>query len=88
MAERSAPMTDAGPTIAAENPLAVAGYLTEGEAAAQLGVAARTLRLWRQQRQGPPFLRLGQRILYRREAITEWLRSMESDRRGAKTRRA
>lgn len=48
-------------------------------AAKLLGIAPRTLEVWRRAGHGPPFVRLGPRaIRYRHEAIEDWLRSRES----------
>lgn len=55
----------------------LANYLSESELAAELGVTVRSVQLWRQKRQGPPWTKLGQRVFYRRSAFTEWLLSRE-----------
>lgn len=55
----------------------LAAYMTEAQAATALSVTTRSLRAWRQKRQGPPWLRIGQTIYYRRSALTDWLRSIE-----------
>lgn len=52
---------------------------TEAELAEQAGVSTRTIKRWRDQRKGPPFIRMGRRILYRREAVTEWLLANEQE---------
>jgi hypothetical protein len=54
-------------------------YITEPEAAAQLGVDKRTLRKWRRANQGPPgYQRIGVKYFYRIQAIEQWLRSREA----------
>jgi hypothetical protein len=56
-----------------------ADLLTEGEAARELGRCARTLKRWRDLREGPPFIRVGRQILYRRDAVRAWLLSHEQN---------
>lgn len=46
-------------------PTAVPGLLRERELAARWGASPRTLQRWRAEKFGPPFLRIGGRILYR-----------------------
>jgi len=53
--------------------------LTEAELAEEIRRSVRTLQLWRAQRTGPPFIRLGKEVLYRREAVCEWLKSLEQE---------
>ena len=47
--------------------------LTEGDAAARLGLKVATLRAWRHQRRGPAFVRLGRAIRYLTTDIDEFL---------------
>lgn len=51
--------------------------LSEEDLARELGLTARTLRRWRALREGPPWLRVGRQIFYRREAVLGWLRGRE-----------
>jgi hypothetical protein len=57
----------------------LAGYLTEQELAAQLGVTVRTLQRWRSHRIGPPPTTdiPGRSVLYRCDGFAEWLLSHE-----------
>ena len=55
----------------------LADVLTEDEAARELGRCPRTLKRWRDLREGPPFIRIGRQVLYRREAVRDWLVSRE-----------
>lgn len=48
------------------------GWLSQPELAAELFVSVPTLR-----RLGIPYVRMGNRILYRREAVREWLLTQE-----------
>lgn len=53
------------------------GLVSEAEAAAE---AKETLRTWqrrRQQRIGPPFIKIGVHCYYRRDAIREWILAQE-----------
>lgn len=47
--------------------------LTVREAAALLSIPKGTLDLWRQEKKGPPFYRMGGRIRYKREDLEAWL---------------
>jgi predicted DNA-binding transcriptional regulator AlpA len=46
--------------------------LVEVHAADLLGLSSRTLQSWRSKREGPPFIRVGRAIRYRRQALLEW----------------
>ena len=67
--------------------------LSTGEAAAYLGMAEQTLRLWRTQRKGPAFVRVGRLIRYKPDALDTWAARHTSDpeappkRRGVNRRR-
>jgi hypothetical protein len=52
-------------------------YLTKAELAAQLNRSIRSMDRWALTGDGPPFVRIGRRSLYRRAAVIEWLRSLE-----------
>lgn len=56
----------------------LAGWLTRAEVAEQFGIKVDTLRRWDSKRIGPPFVKLGARVLYRREAVRDWLREQEA----------
>lgn len=43
------------------------------EAAPIVGVSAQTLHDWRQADKGPPYLRVGRKIVYLREDLDAWL---------------
>ena len=53
------------------------GYLTPAQLAEQLGVSLRTLSRWHAQRIGPKRVTNGRLILYRADAVREWLDSRE-----------
>ena len=50
------------------------GYKTESEKAAEYGKSVRTMQLWRQKRIGPPFVKLGNTVLYPDSEDEKWLR--------------
>lgn len=52
-------------------------YCTPTELAERLAVSRGTLANWRVRGSGPPFIRVGRRIRYRREAVDEWLARRE-----------
>ena len=51
--------------------------IPETEFAEARGVHVRTIQRERARREGPPFIKLGRRIFYRREAIEAWLLAQE-----------
>jgi excisionase family DNA binding protein len=54
--------------------------LTTQQAAALLQLSPRTLRRWRVEGKGPPFIRLGsRRVRYRREAVMDWAQRQEQE---------
>lgn len=57
----------------------LAGYLTEAQLAAELGVGFRTVQRWRIEKIGPPVTFIGQSRdpHYRIAAVREWLLSRE-----------
>ena len=60
-----------------QNPI-LGDYLSEDEAARELGYRhKRTLWRWRSQGNGPPYVRVGQRVMYRRSSIATWLADRE-----------
>jgi predicted DNA-binding transcriptional regulator AlpA len=63
-------------------------YIEPGPLASELGVSGRTLHRWYTERNGPPRVQIGRKILYRRQAVREWLRSREEAQPRAKQRSA
>ncbi len=55
----------------------LAEYMTPTQCAAELGIDKRTLERWHRLRQAPPRTKVGKRVLYRRAAVADWLRSCE-----------
>lgn len=52
-------------------------YLDRAEAARLLGVDKRTMARWYAQGEGPPRIKLGSRVLYSKNSLENWLRSLE-----------
>ena len=57
--------------------MTIADLIAEADYAAQRGVSLRTVQRERAQRIGPPFIKLGRKIFYRKEAIEAWLLAQE-----------
>lgn len=55
----------------------LADWMTRAELAADLHVSIDTLARWETRRIGPPLVRVGRRVLYRREGVRDWLRKQE-----------
>jgi excisionase family DNA binding protein len=51
--------------------------MTPDEVAGFVRTSERTLRRWRAEGVGPPFVKLGRVIRYRRSALEAWLRAKE-----------
>ena len=50
-------------------------YLTRDELAQNLNRHPRTIKRWNLQRKGPPYIRIGNAILYKRSDVATWLES-------------
>ena len=55
------------------------GLLTEEEVAAAFKRDVRTLRNWRSARTGPPFVKIGRDVFYRRDAVSEFIARGETE---------
>ena len=49
------------------------GWLDRAELARQLALSVDTLQRWETRRVGPPCVRVGRKVLYRKEAVRDWL---------------
>ena len=58
-------------------------FFTEEDFASLAGIKASTAEAWRKRGKGPRFVRLGNRVLYPRDAVLEHLRSLERTRTGS-----
>lgn len=56
-----------------ETTLATQERLSRDEAAEYLGVSPRTLDRWHESRIGPPRIKIGRIIMYRRAALEQWI---------------
>ncbi|KPQ06173.1 MAG: putative site-specific integrase-resolvase [Rhodobacteraceae bacterium HLUCCA12] len=52
-------------------------WMDRQELAETLGISVETLRRWQAQGIGPPLAKLGRRVLYRREAVRQWMVTRE-----------
>jgi excisionase family DNA binding protein len=52
-------------------------FITQDELADELDVSRDTILRWRRRGAGPPCTYIGQRAMFRREAVKQWLRSLE-----------
>lgn len=64
------------------------GFWTEEECAAFLDRKVTTLRAMAARRRGPPRIRASNRVLYRIEAVLNWLRQNEIDPEAGRKRKA
>jgi hypothetical protein len=53
----------------------LAGYMTIEELAAELDMAVITLATWRMRQKGPPYVKVGRKILYSRTTVKDWIAS-------------
>lgn len=53
-------------------------YYTRKELADELGTSVRTLDRWHAHREGPPRTAKGKLVLYRREAVRDWLETLDA----------
>lgn len=52
-------------------------YLTSGEVSEWLKVSRRTLHRWARLQKGPPSIKVGRSVYYRRTSVEQWLLSLE-----------
>jgi hypothetical protein len=71
-------------TIAKPSKGLLGGWISRSELALQLGVSEDTLRRWDAMRSGPPCVRAGRKVFYRRATVLGWLEDQETvgQRRG------
>jgi len=67
--EASAPEVDSG---------LLTGWLDRANLARELTLSVDTLQRWETRRMGPPCVRVGRKVLYRMEAVRDWLRDQEA----------
>ena len=54
------------------------GWLNRADLARELTLSVDTLQRWETRRMGPPCVRVGRKVLYRMEAVRDWLRDQEA----------
>ena len=59
------------------------GWLNRTDLARELTLSVDTLQRWETRRMGPPCVRVGRKVLYRMEAVRDWLREQEVRKSGA-----
>ena len=57
----------------------LSGWISRPDLALELDVSTDTLRRWEVQRFGPPCVRAGRKVWYRRVAVQDWLEEQEHD---------
>lgn len=58
-------------------PRLLSGWISRLDLALELGVTVETLHRWEKLRFGPPCVRAGRKIYYRRDAVQDWLLQQE-----------
>ena len=58
------------------------GWLNRTDLARELTLSVDTLQRWETRRMGPPCVRVGRKVLYRMEAVRDWLREQETRKAG------
>jgi excisionase family DNA binding protein len=62
---------------AADRPGLLSDWINREDLAEQLSVTTDTLARWATQGSGPPRIRIGRRVLYRRSSVEKWLVAKE-----------
>ena len=70
------------------SPALLSGWITRRDLAQALRVTVDTLGRWEARRVGPPCVRAGRMVLYRRRAVQDWLAAQEMPRAKAAGGRA
>ncbi|MGI3213198.1 helix-turn-helix transcriptional regulator [Roseovarius tibetensis] len=71
-------MTETATSPRSSKPSLLSGWISRLDLALELGVTVETLHRWEKLRFGPPCVRAGRKIYYRREAVQDWLMQQEA----------
>lgn len=71
-------MTETGTSPRPTKAGLLSGWISRLDLALELGVTVETLRRWELLRFGPPCVRAGRKIYYRRDAVQDWLMQQEA----------
>lgn len=56
-----------------------ADFLSSAEVSFALNISTRTLHRWGRLRKGPPSIKIGRSVYYRRASVERWLLALEND---------
>jgi predicted DNA-binding transcriptional regulator AlpA len=73
------PKPSSQPPPASPEQTLLSDYLTPRQVAAELGICEKTLARWHAARRAPARVTIGRRLLYRRIAVSDWLRRQEKN---------
>ena len=59
------------------------GWIVRADLARELTLSVDTLQRWETRRMGPPCVRVGRKVLYRMEAVRDWLLDQETRKANA-----
>ena len=76
-------LSDAGDLAPDPETGLLTGWLNRTDLARELTLSVDTLQRWETRRVGPPCVRVGRKVLYRMEAVRDWLRDQEARKAGA-----
>lgn len=75
-------LNDTDPTAPEVESGLLIGWLNRTDLARELTLSVDTLQRWETRRVGPPCVRVGRKVLYRMEAVRDWLREQEARKAG------
>lgn len=70
-------MADTGTSPRSASGSVLGGWISRHDLALELGLSVDTLRRWEARRFGPPCVRAGRKVYYRRDAVQDWLQQQE-----------
>lgn len=70
-------MIETGTSPRPTKPRLLSGWISRLDLALELGVTVETLRRWEKLRFGPPCVRAGRKVYYRRDGVHDWLQQQE-----------